>query len=1044
MKIQYKASITMTTVGIIIVLLLSVGYEILNRQTIIDSELQNIENISDEISLHVNSHLKEHASVGATLASAPLILNTLQESNSEYTALSDEQRSKEIAIRNQKWKDITDINNPFIQTHLTTPVAEFLKIQQTVLSGRYGEIFLTNRYGVMIASTGKLTTLAHAHKYWWQAAYDDGRGRIFLDDRGYDTSVDGYVLGVVIPIKDDKEIIGILKCNVNIIGPLTDIVDGFNLRHAGKLQIVRTGGLIVAEHGVIPLSKQINDTLIELLQKKQNGSAIVTENGKKLLTAFSSLEITLGSDEIGFGGKTESIDHLKGNKGEAWHIVVSLTEEQAHVTAHEITLLIISTGVALTLLTAIVALLLGNWLARPIVKLAKTAQKLGEGNLDARAIVRSNDETGSLANSLNTMAKKFQDTMISRDELIKEIEGRKKVEKQLTRFKITLDRTHDCIFIFDSKTLLFSYVNQGAVDQIGYSTAELLKMTPLDIKPEYDEPRFKALADKVINSSSKSLNIETIHQHKNGTLIPVEISLQYIELDEESRFIAVVRDISRQKQAAEALHKANAELEIRVRERTAELQSAMEQAEAANKAKGVFVANMSHEFRTPLNAVLGFSQLLLDDKNISDKHREYINTINHSGHHQLSLINDVLIMSSLEDGQTTLNLQEIDFIKLLDNIIDKANASAKAKKITFDVEYRSELPQFISCDHEKLILLLSNVIDNAIKHTESGGVTLHIQSGKTDHDDSVNLLFDIEDSGIGISEEFQQCIFAPFFQVGELGDKIGTGLGLTLAQRFLTLMDGEISVESELDKGTIFHITLPVKLVRESNLEPYNQHKSAVIAIEPDGNEYRILSIADGEDNQVLLQKNLESVGFLVREVSTMQQAIDIFKTWHPQMIWIDMDIPMIDGMNTARIIRALEGGSETIIAALSAFPLDESENEKLPAECDEFMRKPINQAELFECIAKHLGLRYHYKENPKPSEQQEQGMALTVKDLAVLDNETLTELTNATKALDIERTLDIAEQIGKSSPEMGRALVSLVNHLDFKTLQWLINANNE
>ena len=1040
MKIQYKASITMTTVGIIIVFLLSGGYELLNRQTIIDSELQNIEDISAEISLHINSHLKEQASIAATLASAPLILNTLQKSNSKYTALADEHRNQEISLRNQKWKDTTDINDPFIQSHLSNPVAVFLKTQQTVLPGRYGEIFLTNRYGVMIASTGKLTTLAHAHKYWWQTAYDDGRGRIFLDDRGYDTSVDGYVLGVVIPIKDDNEIIGILKCNVNIKGPLTDITDGFNLRHDGKLQIVRTGGLIVAEYGITPLSRHINDTLIELLQKKQNGSAIVAENDKNLLSAYSSLEITLGSDEIGFGGKTESIDHLKGNEGEAWHVVVSLAEEKALVAAHETTLLIISTGIILTLLIAIVALLLGNWLARPIVKLAKTAQKLGEGNLDARAIVRSNDETGSLANSLNTMAKNFQDTMISRDELIKEIEERKKIEKQLTQFKITLDRTHDCIFIFDPKTLLFSYVNQGAIDQFGYSVAELRTMTPLNIKPEYDEPRFKALADEVINSATKNVSFETVYQHKNGTLIPVEISLQYIELEEESRFISVVRNVSRQKQAAEALQKANEELETRVRERTTDLQNAMEEAEAANKAKGVFVANMSHEFRTPLNAVLGFSQLMLDDKNISDKHREYLNTINHSGYHQLSLINDVLAMSNLEDGHTILNIQVIDFIKLLDNIFDKANASAGAKKINFDVEYRSELPQYISCDQEKLILLLSNVVDNAIKHTESGGVILHIESQKTDHDDAVNLLFDVEDSGIGIAQEFQQGIFAPFFQVGELGDKIGTGLGLTLAQRFLILMGGEISVESELGKGTIFHITLPVKLVTELKLEPYNRDEPAVIAIEADGNEYRIL-IVDGENNHALLRKPLESVGYLVRETSSGEKAIDIFKTWRPQMIWIDMDRPMFDGMDTAGKIKALEGGSETIIVALSALALDKAGNEKLATVFDDFMIKPINHTELFGRIAKHLGLSYQHKEKTKQAEPQEQDMALTAKDLDILDNEILIELTNATNALDIERTLEVAEHIKESSPALGNALVSLVNHLDFETLQGLINS---
>ncbi len=261
-------------------------------------------------------------------------------------------------------------------------------------------------------------------------------------------------------------------------------------------------------------------------------------------------------------------------------------------------------------------------------------------------------------------------------------------------------------------------------------------------------------------------------------------------------------------------------LEQRVLERTAELEEAKEAAEEANKAKGIFIANMSHEFRTPLNAVLGFSREMLEDHTISAKYREYLNLIHHNGVLQLSLINDVLAMSSLEDGRTSLKLETLDLSKLLGDVIDKGLLAAKAKNIAFNVEYGSEIPKFINSDYEKLQQILIATINNAIKYTESGGVRLRLSSQPSDRDGNVKLNCDVEDSGIGIPIELQQHIFLPFFQVGEQDDQTGTGLGLTLAQRFLELMGGEINLESEQGKGTIFHISLPVQLSTEADFEP--------------------------------------------------------------------------------------------------------------------------------------------------------------------------------------------------------------------------------
>ncbi len=430
MKIQFKAAFLIIFIGVVIVCLLSVGYKKLNYNIVVEKELNNIENISKEAALHLDSHLKEKAVIATVITSSPSIKSGIMESNFEFAALSDRERKDEIEERNNRWKNTSDINDPFIQSHMNNPIAEYLKLQQVIRPGEYGEIFLTNRYGVMIATTGKLTTLSHAHKYWWQAAYNSGQGRIFLDDRGFDKSVEGYVLGVVVPLKDENEIIGILKCNVNIMGPMTDLVQEFSLRHKGIMKIVRTGGLIVSEHGRVPLSARVNENIAELLKLKTTGSAVVAGKNNNKLIAFASVKMTMGSVQIGFGGSKESIDHIKGNTGESWHIVVSTDEREATAISRKITRLILAEGFIITILIAAAALFFARWLSRPIVDLSATARSLGEGNLDARSDISTKDEVGFLAEALNSMAKNLQNTMTSRDQLAAEVKQRKKAEAE--------------------------------------------------------------------------------------------------------------------------------------------------------------------------------------------------------------------------------------------------------------------------------------------------------------------------------------------------------------------------------------------------------------------------------------------------------------------------------------------------------------------------------------------------------------------------------------------------------------------------------------
>jgi diguanylate cyclase (GGDEF)-like protein len=431
LKIQYKAAIIVTLFGSLIVFILSYGFDVKNHTIAIDNELKNIQNISEEVSFHLQTHIHEKTSIAKTITTAPCVKKALRESNSKFSLLNNEKREIKINSLNQQWSQTNNINDPFIQSYMTNFVATYLKSQQITIPEMYGEIFLTNRYGVLVGTTGKLTTLSHAHKYWWRASYNDGKGKIFLDDRGFDESVAGYVLGVVIPIKDKDEIIGILKCNINIAGPLTHSIEEYNDRYFGKLKIVRTGGLVVREINASPLSTQVSESILAELQKKRTSTAIISEKDGNQLMATVPIPITMGSYKIGFGGSNASIDHIKGNIGEGWHVVISVPEEKALESAHETTRFILLASSIITIIASTFAFFLGKLLTSPIVILAKEATRIGHGNLQTRSKISSNDEIGSLAKAINEMAENLERVLVSRDELQKEINQRIEAEKKL-------------------------------------------------------------------------------------------------------------------------------------------------------------------------------------------------------------------------------------------------------------------------------------------------------------------------------------------------------------------------------------------------------------------------------------------------------------------------------------------------------------------------------------------------------------------------------------------------------------------------------------
>jgi PAS domain S-box-containing protein len=476
----------------------------------------------------------------------------------------------------------------------------------------------------------------------------------------------------------------------------------------------------------------------------------------------------------------------------------------------------------------------------------------------------------------------------------------------------------------------------------------------------------------------------------------------------------------------------------------ADLEEAKARAEAANRAKSTFLANMSHELRTPLNAVLGFSRLLKHDPDVTPQQQETLDVIVRSGEHLLNLINNVLDMAKIESGRVPLKESEADLIQLLHEMQSLMGAGAADKGLRFALEPDADLPRYVAVDAGKLRQVLLNLLGNAIKFTETGAVTLRARLASLQGAENARMRFEVEDSGPGLAAEDCERIFVPFVQLGgRAPGQAGTGLGLSICKEYVGLMGGRIGVTSKPGKGSTFYFEIPLRVLPAAAERDELKH-GRILGLAQGQPRYRLLIVEDQPENRLLLRRTLNPLGFELREAANGQEAVALFEQWKPHLIWMDIRMPVMDGLEAVRRIRATPAGKASKIIALTAHALDEEREPIMAAGCDDLVRKPFQEQELFEAMARHLRLKFIYEKTPPPSAPATTGAQARPEQLDALPAQLRRELRQAVVELDTARTQTLIEQVAQHDAVLGQALNDLARQLDYKRLLNILEKESE
>ncbi len=591
------------------------------------------------------------------------------------------------------------------------------------------------------------------------------------------------------------------------------------------------------------------------------------------------------------------------------------------------------------------------------------------------------------------------------------------------------------ILLHDAQTFEVLFVNPAYAEVWGRTCASLIANPASYIEAIHPEDKDYILG--IIRDKTQSAFFNQEHRIVRpdggvrwvwGRTFPIRN-----DAGEIYRVLSVSEDITERKLMEEALRQAK------------------EAAEAASRAKSAFLANMSHELRTPLNAVLGFSELMAHAPNLTPEQRANMDIIGRSGEHLLGLINGVLNLSKIETGHTELHPEVFDLHAMLLDLNEMFRLRAEQKGVTVRFDFAPNTPRRIRADVGKLREVLINLLNNAVKFTERGTIIMKVESqeSKSQAPTSARLHFEIKDTGIGIAPDELNKVFEAFVQT-ESGQRSrqGTGLGLPISREYVRLMGGDLTVQSEFGVGAVFVFDIQVEVTgaepEVNGVLPDQQ----IVGLEPGQPVYRILIAEDDSASRKLLKLIISPLGLDIREATNGVEAVEIWESWQPHLIFMDMRMPEMDGHQATQEIKSQKSEIQTVIVALTASAFEEERDEFLAAGCDDFVRKPFHETAIFEILARHLGIRYRYA-TPQDQEKSTGRDANQKKELEQLTAQTAAlnplwtaDMEQAILEGDMEWMETLVAQIQNQAPAVAGQLAQLIYNFEHDEILKLIQSN--
>ncbi|MFZ3064708.1 MAG: ATP-binding protein [Nitrospirota bacterium] len=697
-----------------------------------------------------------------SLAISPFIRKYIEDANLKYNSKANEEIIREINSIENIWPRLKD-NSPIIREIINNEIAEYIKEYKKREGEEYAEIFITDAKGAVIAATNKTSDYFQADEKWWEEAYNNGKGSVYLSDVEYDESAKVFALNFCIPIMDksNKRVIGIIKVIADIKHLFSGIIN-VHIGETGHSDLVSSDGTVIIDAISPPLSWKINEGLISKISASRGGWTMdKDEHGINSIIGFSHVE--WGSK---FSGSS------LGNKN--WYIFVRQDLPEAYTPIFGLLWKVSIVGVLLIGIFTLVALSMARQIVRPLLILQDGVGLIGQGKLNHRLEIKTKDEIGDLANSINRMAVELENRT-------NELEfQRGELEETKNYLKNILEHSADIVITTDLNGSVVEF-NKAAEEILEYKREEVIGKPADEFYLDKNERKY--ILD-IVNKKGKINNYETRFMTKSGKILNVSLTLSHLK-DNSGKLIGTV-GISRDVTAKKEL----------------------------DQMKLDFMYMLTHDIKSPLSILLGLSTMVMEGKfgSVDEKIIEPLRSIYSSGRKISSLVDNCLTSALIEAGRLELEMKPVKVDVVLNNIIKLMRLQAAKKMIDIKTDIPKSFPEVMG-DEIYLDRVFINLLSNAIKYTpDSGEIKVKgkiTDSGKARHKRYAEI--SISDTGIGISQEDLPGLFNKYKRAKGSGRIEGTGLGLFIVKYIVNSHNGEVEVSSKVGEGSIFTVRFPLK-----------------------------------------------------------------------------------------------------------------------------------------------------------------------------------------------------------------------------------------